>query len=139
MSTEFRIGQRVRVLARLRCEYLTISAAKRFDSSFGRAGSTIVRAPALPDHRDVDWEYERNDYRHLLRTPEHYQRQGTVLGWTVRYPGWREYQPEVGPVFVTDGKGVKVWRVQPDSIGQRWAPPIDALAEDLELLEEAGA
>lgn len=138
MSTEFRIGQRVRVIAQVRREYLTIEEARRFETSLGRVGSTILRAPALPDNRSESWEYERNDYRHVLRVPLAYRREGIVLGWTVRYPGIREYEPEVGPIFVADGKGSKVWRVQPDSRGQRWTPPIDALAEDLELLEEEG-
>ena len=138
MSTEFKIGQRVRILARVRCEYLTIEMARRFNSSFGRLGETILSGPKLPEGRGVDWEYERNNYRHVLRAPEHRQRQGIVLGWTMRYPGWCEYEPEAGLIFILDGKGVKVWRVHPDSLGQRWEPTIDVLAEDLELLEESG-
>jgi hypothetical protein len=126
MSTEFHLGQRVRVRARVE-KYL---APYREELDYLR-DATVLAAPCdIPSREErVRWSYNHY-YRCIVRRPLVTPREGIIVGYTFRFCGERWWDEDAG-WLTTSGKGVKVWRV---ATTLRWSEPLDVLTEDVEVL-----
>jgi hypothetical protein len=139
LDRDVRVGQVVQVRADVTKYYLYHDQTIEGLLPYLRGMAKVLSAPPMPrrDSEELACAYGEYPprYRFILRQVLLTPRCGVVVGWTMRYAGELFYDSDGGWISSNTNEGVRVWRVMCGN-GNRWAPPIDAIADDITLIED---